>query len=84
MQECQEIVNHSPTGIAWGYAGSGPAQCSLAVLMDYLGDEATARMLYQDFKFHSIVRFPRNEAWTLTGTQIERAILAIGQRRKQS
>ena len=52
--------------------------------MDYLGDEATARMLYQDFKFHSIARLPGNEAWTLTGTEIERAILAIGQRQKQS
>jgi len=31
--------------------------------MDYLGDEATARMLYQDFKFHSIARLPGNEAW---------------------
>jgi len=84
MQERQDIINHSPTGIAWGYGGSGPAQCSLAILMDYLGDEATARMLYQDFKFHSIARLPGNEAWALTGTEIERAIVAIGQRQKQS
>jgi hypothetical protein len=35
MQERQDIVNHSPTGIAWGYGGSGPAQCALAVLIDY-------------------------------------------------
>jgi len=52
--------------------------------MDYLGDEVTTRMLYQDFKFHSIARLPGNEAWTLTGTQIERAIVPIGQRQKQS
>ena len=27
--------------------GSGPAQCALAILIDYLGDEERARTLYQ-------------------------------------
>lgn len=74
MQERQEIVNHSPTGIAWGYGGSGPAQCALAILIDYLGDEERARALYQDFKFKVVARFPTNSEWTLTGRQIENAI----------
>lgn len=71
MQERQDLVNHSPTGIAWGYGGSGPAQYAFAILMDYLGDEQRARALYQDFKFTTIVKLPRNQAWTLTGRQIE-------------
>src|SRR5436309_883547 len=38
LQERQDIINHSPTGISWSYGGSGPAQCSFALLMDYFGD----------------------------------------------
>src|SRR5467141_965015 len=29
-----EARNHSPTGFAWGYGGSGPAQLALALLID--------------------------------------------------
>ena len=72
LQERQDIVNHSPTGIAWGYGGSGPAQCSLAILMDYFGETDLVRRLYQEFKFRVIAKLPRDENWSLTGTQIER------------
>ncbi len=33
MQERQDIVNRSSTGIAWGYERNGPAQCALTILM---------------------------------------------------
>jgi hypothetical protein len=84
MQERQDLVNHSPTGIAWGYGGSGPAQCSFGILMDYLGDEQRARELYQEFKFTTIAELPPNQPWTLTGRQIEQAIAKIEARRKSS
>ncbi len=77
MQERQDIINHSPTGISWGYGGSGPAQTAFALLIDYLGDEGRARGLYQDFKFKVIAAFPTNSEWTLTGRQIESAIARI-------
>jgi len=80
LQERQDIVNHSPTGISWGYGGSGPAQCALAILLDYLGDEDEARAHYQDFKFKVIARLPRNAGWTLTGRNIERALQLKNQR----
>jgi hypothetical protein len=38
-----DIVNHSPTGFSWGYAGSGPAQLALAILADYFGCAHAAR-----------------------------------------
>ena len=74
MQERQDIINHSPTGIAWGYGGSGPAQCAFAILLDYLGDEQRAHELYQQFKFTVVAAFPGNSEWTLTGRQIETAL----------
>jgi len=84
MQERQDLINHSPTGIAWGYGGSGPAQCSFAILMDYLGDEQRARALYQDFKFTTIAKLHPNQPWTLTGGQMEQAIRRIEAQRKFS
>lgn len=59
LQERQDVINHSPAGISWGYAGSGPAQCALAILLDYLGDEEQARSIYQDFKFKVIAGLPQ-------------------------
>lgn len=31
---------HSPTGMSWGYGGSGPADCARSLLIDHLGDNA--------------------------------------------
>jgi hypothetical protein len=45
-----KLASHSPTGFAFGYAGSGPAQLALAILLDYTGDEQRALRWHQDFK----------------------------------
>ena len=49
--------NHSPTGFAWGYGGSGPAQLALAILL-HLADRATAERFYQAFKWECIAPMP--------------------------
>lgn len=41
----KEVYNHSPTGLEWGYGGSGPAQLSLAMLCDYFSLDAEGREL---------------------------------------
>lgn len=84
LQERQDLINHSPTGIAWGYGGSGPAQCAFAILMDYLGDEQRARVLYHDFKFSTIAKLSTSKPWALTGRQIELEIARIESRRRPS
>jgi hypothetical protein len=33
----QRIVQHSPTGFAWGYGGSGPADLALNILSIFVG-----------------------------------------------
>ncbi len=45
-----EVRNHSPSGFAWGYAGSGPSQLSLAILMDHFRRWRAA----MDFAKHAI------------------------------
>lgn len=43
---------HSPDGFEFGYGGSGPAECALNLLAEFIGvKNATERGLYQDFKF---------------------------------
>jgi Family of unknown function (DUF6166) len=79
MQERQDIVNHSPTGIAWGCGENGPAQGALAILIDYLGDDERVRALYHDFKFRVVARFPANSERRSTSRQIENAIARTGQ-----
>lgn len=59
-----DLRNHSPTGVAWGYAGSGPAQLALALLADAVGDEL-ALAHYQDFKRGFIERLAKDESFTL-------------------
>ena len=43
------VRNHSPSGVEWGYSGSGPSQLALAVLLA-VTDRKTAQRRYQQFK----------------------------------
>lgn len=54
------IRNHSPDGFAWGYAGSGPAQFALALLMLYV-DGDTAQLYYQDLKSGWVAGLPQRD-----------------------
>lgn len=56
-----QVRNHSPTGFNWGYAGSGPAQLALALLLEAGLSEGEALDLYQAFKFDVIARQPQND-----------------------
>lgn len=49
---------HSPTGFAWGYGGSGPAQLALAILLKFT-DLHIALALYQDFKARYVATWPQ-------------------------
>ena len=64
-----DLRNHSPTGFAWAYAGSGPAQLALAILADATGDDATALRHYQQFKFDKIAVLPRG-TWKIDSADV--------------
>ena len=67
----QALRNHSPDGFEWSYAGSGPAQLALAILLDCLGDEDEALRCYQAFKNEFLATLGRDEAWEISSAQIE-------------
>lgn len=58
-----DLRNHSPTGFAWGYGGSGPAQLALAILAE-VTDKDFALSFYQDFK--TAVIADKSGAFTIT------------------
>lgn len=55
--QSREVRNHSPNGFNWGYAGSGPAQLALAILLTRT-DKETALHIYQGFKSSVIAWLP--------------------------
>lgn len=89
----QALRNHSPTGFEWGYGGSGPAQLSLAILLDHFrgaleGEpsrfalatpEASAQHYYQKFKFVVVGGLPKDK-WELTTNDIETKLHLVRER----
>jgi hypothetical protein len=77
-----DLANHSPTGLEWGYGGSGPAQCALAILADALGggknNDALAVHLHQQFKWEVIAPLDQEKPWEMT----EQTVLQIVERLK--
>ena len=76
----KDEYRHSPTGVEWGYAGSGPAELARAVLLRVFGED-DARMrhprCYQRFKRDVIEHLPRHPGipgsrvcWTLQEREV--------------
>lgn len=64
----QQIRNHSPDGFEWGYAGSGPSQLALAILLDATEDKEVASKHYMRFKFDFVAKW--GEEWRIDAQQI--------------
>lgn len=69
-----EVREHSPTGFAWGYGGSGPAQLALALLIDALGDREMAERHYQEFKRAHVAGW--RDRWSITAEEIRFFVLS--------
>ena len=87
----KHIVHHSPTGMEWGYGGSGPADTALSILADHFDEKPTRAALlsgtpqcwryHQAFKWEFIAKLPRDQEWQITTKEIDswvaqRAVLA--------
>jgi hypothetical protein len=76
-----EVRNHSPTGFAWGYGGSGPAQLALALLVDALGDAELALTHYQEFKRTHVSNW--GSEWSITAETIQQFVARRSQTTQQ-
>ena len=63
LEPSLRLRQHSPTGFEWGYAGSGPSQLALALLLDATGDREAAENNYQRFKGEVVCGLP--DAWVM-------------------
>jgi hypothetical protein len=66
-----DLMNHSPSGFAWGYGGSGPAQLALALLADVMENADGALKLYGKFKWEKIAKIPMEASWSMTDAEIK-------------
>ena len=64
-RELTHQIRHSPTGLEWGYGGSGPADLALSLLTDVLDDRSEAERLHQDFKRDVVASLP-DDRWALS------------------
>lgn len=69
-----DLWAHSPTGLEWGYGGSGPAQLALALLADALGNDRLAVEYHQDVK-RLLVCGLDHEGWIITEKQLHDAVM---------
>jgi hypothetical protein len=64
-----DLGNHSPTGFAWGYGGSGPHQLAIAILAEVIGDEK-ALTCSQTFKWEKIATIPKEQDFKITDDEV--------------
>ena len=67
IKNLRHHVYHSPTGMNWGYGGSGPADLACSLLWDVLGEEPSTGM-YQDFKWAFVAGW--KETWEISKKEI--------------
>lgn len=65
------VVKHSPTGLEWGYAGSGPADLALSILSHATGcPKGVAPVLYQEFKAQVVAALPQDSDFRLPKAKV--------------
>lgn len=67
-QESWRYFKYS-NGFEWGYAGSGPAQLALAILLDFTRDSQTACLLHHKFKRDYVAGWEQ-QGFSITGAEI--------------
>jgi hypothetical protein len=66
----KHIVRHSPTGMQWGYGGSGPADLALSILTDVFGGRVElGDLYYQEFKMDFVAGW--GDSWVISQEEID-------------
>jgi hypothetical protein len=75
LGEHYEVKRFTKFGFEWTYEGDSPRQLALAILVDYLGDNARAIRLSEPFMKQIVANLDND--WQLTGTEIDVAVRSI-------
>ena len=71
-----DIKKISDDEFEWSYEGVEPAQLSLAILADHLGDDQAALAQYEIFMKEIVANF--NNEWEMTEEDVDVALKNIG------
>lgn len=69
-----DLMNHGPTGFAWGDDSGGASQLALAILADHTGSDDEALEHYQAFHHAAIASLGAGDPWLLTAVEIVRVL----------
>ena len=69
-QRSLEVQNHSPSGFAWGYRGSGPSQLALALLLEAGASDREASLYHHELKDHAISPLPDMSEFRISGAVV--------------
>jgi hypothetical protein len=72
------VKEHSPSGLNWGYTGSGPADTALSILTHAARDRDLVDELHQQFKRDVIANLEPNQPFELPGRQVANWLHAHG------
>jgi len=75
LSEHYEVKRFTKFGFEWTYEGDSPQQLALAILADYLGDNAKAIRLSKPFMKQIVANLDND--WQLTGAEIDVAVRSI-------
>ena len=69
LDEHYDVQRFTKYGFEWTYEGDSPRQLALAILVDYLGDNARALGLSEPFMKQIVANLDND--WRLTGDEID-------------
>jgi hypothetical protein len=75
LSEHYEVKRFTKFGFEWTYEGDSPRQLALAILVDYLGDNARAIRLSEPFMREVVANLDND--WQLSGDEVEAVIGTI-------
>ncbi len=75
-QDVPHVIVDSPVGLAWGFAGNGPADTARSILVAETGSAKTAELLYEAFTVDVVSKLPLNQRFALPRTQVREWLVA--------
>lgn len=67
----EHVAGRSADGLAWGYAGNGPADAAVSILTVATGNGETAERLHDGFMREVLAKLPLNERFALPVATVE-------------
>jgi hypothetical protein len=75
LAEHYEVKRFTTFGFEWTYEGDSPRQLALAILVDFLADNARAIRLSEPFMKGVVANLDND--WQLSGAEVDAAVRAI-------